>query len=291
MAYRRPPPARSDPRPAATQHRPCESCRNAGIRSPSARSSCAPGSTRAPSAALDREPGEQRHSVSAVKARSAAKDNSASRQGADVIISTLTKRSDAAARGSASRPPIHIYAARDPHLRSTRSRPGARPLANPAARSSQITRDRPAIFDAVTADVLHNGVEQAGEGGAGRVAGPFMYALGVVVPAVANGSFGRGSVLARWGRRMQSPRIGGALMRSSRDESSVERSIRKEALVSLARNPVSTIRATWNRRGGGPEARLEKAKRTAESEAYRKQRDRRYDSQKDGRDVQSDRPF
>ena len=68
-------------------------------------------------------------------------------------------------------------------------------------------------------------------------------------------------------------------------------SINKEALVPLARNPVSAIREKWNRRGGGPEVRAEKAKRHADAELQRKELERQFHSQKDGRDVQSDRPL
>ena len=73
-------------------------------------------------------------------------------------------------------------------------------------------------------------------------------------------------------------------------ESSVESSTRKETGMPLASNPLGAISRRWNRRGGGPEARLEKAKRRADAEAQRKTLDRQFDSRKDGRDVQSDRP-
>ena len=75
------------------------------------------------------------------------------------------------------------------------------------------------------------------------------------------------------------------------DGSRFNSSIRKEALVPLARNPVSSIRAKWNRRGGGTEARAEKAKHHADGELQRKELERQFHTQKDGRDVQSDRPF
>jgi len=58
----------------------------------------------------------------------------------------------------------------------------------------------------------------------------------------------------------------------------------------LARNPVRTISARWDRRGGGPEARAEKAKRQADAQAFRKGLANREASGKDGRAVQSDRP-